>query len=121
MQNILDELYDKYSCPAHKPEAQHEIDESHKRLIETLGKPERKQVLRIIDNKDLIAGARARESFQCGFWLAWRLFAQLHSYDSGRSLEEILNANGRFVVPLDSAETAAPDESVGDNYFKDLE
>lgn len=115
MKNILDELYDKYNRPAHKPEVQHEIDESHKRLIETLGKPERKQVLRIIDNKDLIAGARARESFQCGFWLAWRLFAQLHSYDSGRSLEEILNADGRFVMPLDSTETAAPDEGVGDN------
>jgi len=63
-----------------------------------LEKPERKLVLRIIDNKDLIADARARESFTCGFWLAWRLFSQLHTYESDRSLEKNLNVDGHFTM-----------------------
>lgn len=115
MQHILDELYDQYNHPAVQPVTQREIDDSHKTLIETLGKPERKLVLRIIDNKDLIAGAHARESFRCGFWLAWRMFSQLHTYDSGRSLEEILNVGGRFAMPRDSAETATPDKGMDDS------
>ena len=96
MKSILDELYDSYARFTPRPEVQREIEHSHKLLIERLEKPERKLILRIIDAKDQIAGSRARESFGCGFWLAWRLFTQLHSYDSGRSLEEILGANDRF-------------------------
>ncbi|MEG1205885.1 MAG: hypothetical protein RSD08_03410 [Oscillospiraceae bacterium] len=121
MKNIFDELYDQYSRPTVQLETQREIDESHRALIEQLAKPERKLVLRIIDNKDLIAGANARESFQCGFWLAWRLFTQLGSYDSGRSLEEILNAGGRFVVPQGSGGDAAYEKSTDDSCFKNLE
>ena len=61
-------------------------------------------MLQIIDNKDLLASERARESFHCGFWLAWRLSIQLQSYDSGRSVEEILNVGGRFVMQEGDAE-----------------
>lgn len=121
MQNILDEFYDQYSRPTVHLEAQREIDESHRALIEQLGQPERKLVLRIIDNKDLIAGIRARESFQCGFWLAWQLFTQLGSYDSGRSLEEILNVGDRFVMPQASGEDATPINAADDSCSKSLE
>ncbi|MEM5768853.1 MAG: hypothetical protein AAGU32_11295 [Bacillota bacterium] len=55
-------------------------------------------VPRIINSKDMICGIRAKESFVCGFWLAWRLFTQLHAYDNDRSLEESLKGNGRFVM-----------------------
>lgn len=96
MKSVLDELYDRYARFTPQPEVQREIEHSHKLLIERLEKSERKLILRIIDAKDQIAGSRARESFACGFWLAWRLFTQLHSYNSGRSLEEILGANDRF-------------------------
>ena len=107
--------------PTVQLEAQREIDESHRALIEQLAKPQRKLVICIIDNKDLIAGTNARESFQCGFWLAWRLFTQLSSYDSGRSLEEILNAGGRFAVPQGSGDDAAFGISTDDCRFQDLE
>ena len=96
MQNPLDDLYDQYNRFIPDTETLREIEECHQRLIRNLEKPERKLVLRIIDSKDLIAGARARESFSCGFWLAWCLFTQLHQYDSGRSLEKDLDGNGRF-------------------------
>lgn len=98
MQTILDQLFDRYNRFVPDAESLQEIEDAHQQLRRSLEKPERKRVLRIIDNKDLIAGARAKESFQCGFWLAWRLFSQLHSYDSGRSLEVILNEGGRFAM-----------------------
>lgn len=96
MQSVLDELFDHYNPFVPNAESLQEIESAHQQLRRNLEKPERKLVLCIIDNKDLIADARARESFQSGFWLAWRLFSQLHNYDSGRSLEEILNQGVRF-------------------------
>lgn len=98
MKTILEELYDSYNNFIQDPAAQAEVDTAHQALISSLEKPERKLVLRIIDNKDLIAGARARESFECGFWLAWRLCTQLNMIDNGRLLEQQLNAGGRFVM-----------------------
>lgn len=99
MQEILNELFDQYNRFVPDTEFLQEVENAHQQLRQRLEKPERKLVLRIIDNKDLIAGARARESFACGFWLAWRLLSQLHNYDSGRSVEGILNVGGRFVMP----------------------
>lgn len=99
MQTILNELFDHYNRFAPDAEPLQEVENAHQQLRRSLEKPERRLVLSIIDNKDLISGARARESFECGFWLAWRLFSQLHTYDSGRSLEKILNVDGRFAVP----------------------
>ncbi|SBV98586.1 conserved hypothetical protein [uncultured Eubacteriales bacterium] len=107
MQKPLDELHDQYNHFIPDAETQQEIEKCHQQLICSLEKPERKLVLRIIDNKDLIAGARARESFSCGFWLAWCLFTQLHQYDSGRSLEKTLDGNGRFSMPF----AESPDET----------
>lgn len=43
--------------------------------------------------------ARARESFECGFWLAWWLLTQLNIYDNGRLVEKNLGAGGRLCVP----------------------
>lgn len=100
MQKPLDELYDQYNRFIPGTKTQQEIEKCHQQLIRSLEKPGRKLVLRIIDNKDLIAGARARESFACGFWLAWRLFTQLHQYDSDRSLEKTIDGNGRFFMPM---------------------
>ena len=86
MNDILDELYRRFYHPSPQANLHEEIEDAHRRLIERLEKPERKLVLRIIDTKDMIAGTGAQESFNCGFWLAWRLFTQLHEYDSGHSV-----------------------------------
>lgn len=104
MKTILEELYDSYNNFIPDPTAQTEVDAAHQVLIRSLEKPERKLVLCIIDNKDLIAGARARESFECGFWLAWRLCTQLNMIDNGRLLEHQLNAGGRFVMEQEDHE-----------------
>ena len=104
MKTILDELYDSYNNFFPDPTFQAEVDNAHQALTRSLEKPERKLVLRIIDNKDLIAGARARESFECGFWLAWRLCTQLNMIDNGRLLGQQLKADGRFVMQQEESE-----------------
>lgn len=104
MKTILEELYDSYNNFVPDTTAQAEVNNAHQALIRSLEKPERKLVLCIIDNKDLIAGARARESFECGFWLAWRLCTQLNMIDNGRLLEQQLNADGRFVMEQEESE-----------------
>lgn len=96
MKAILEELYDSYNSFVPDHSAQSEVDMAHQALIRSLEKPERKLVLRIIDNKDLIAGARAKESFECGFWLAWRLYTQLNMIDNGRLLEQQLKTDDRL-------------------------
>lgn len=104
MKTILEELYDSYNNFVPDPTTQGEVDTTRQALIRSLERSERKLVLRIIDNKDLIAGARARESFECGFWLAWRLCTQLNMIDNGRLLEQQLNAGGRFVMEKEGSE-----------------
>ena len=99
MQTILNELFDQYNRFVPDAEFLQEIENAHQQLRQSLEKSERKLVLQIIDNKDLISSGRAKESFQCGFWLAWQLFLQLQSYDSGRSLEESLHVGNRFAMP----------------------
>ncbi|OPX83591.1 MAG: hypothetical protein A4E53_04538 [Pelotomaculum sp. PtaB.Bin104] len=98
MNDILDELYRRFFHSSPQTDLQREIEDAHRQLIDRLEKPERKLVLRIIDTKDMIAGTGAQESFNCGFWLAWRLFTQLHEYDGGHSVEENLNADDRFFM-----------------------
>lgn len=98
MQNQLDELYDQYNRFVPDAEIQRQIEKCHQQLIRSLEKPERKLILRVIDSKNLISGFRAKESFACGFWLAWRLLSQLRSYDNDRSLEKFLKESGRFAM-----------------------
>ena len=48
-----------------------EIEECHQALINTLDKPERRLVLRIIDAKDRMVEDTSVDSFISGFELAW--------------------------------------------------
>ena len=58
-----------------------ELDDCHKQLIDVLGKPERKLVLRIIDGKDRLADEIGLDSFIFGFKLATQLAHELKKYD----------------------------------------
>ena len=55
MENVLKTLYWNLYTPCTNEEAEQELDDCHKQLIDVLGKPERKLVLRIIDGKDRLA------------------------------------------------------------------
>ena len=83
MNDTLKLLYDRFHTPLPMEEAEQEIDDCHRQLIERLEKPERKLVLRIIDTQNLIAEERSIDSFLCGFKLAWELSNELNHYISG--------------------------------------
>ena len=83
MNDTLKLLYDRFHIPLPMEEAEQEIDDCHRQLIDLLEKPERKLVLRIIDTQNLIAEERSIDSFLCGFKLAWDLSNELNHYESG--------------------------------------
>ena len=83
MNDTLKLLYDRFYTPLPMEEAEQEINDCHRQLIERLEKPERKLVLRIIDTQNLIAEERSIDSFLCGFKLAWELSNELNHYESG--------------------------------------
>ena len=86
MNDTLKLLYDRFYTPLSMEEAEQEIDDCHRQLIERLEKPERKLVLRIIDTQNLIAEERSIDSFLCGFRLAWELAGELNHYQENRHL-----------------------------------
>lgn len=83
MNDTLNLLHDRFHAPLPMEEAEQEINDCHRQLIERLEKPERKLVLRIIDTQNLIAEERSIDSFLCGFKLAWELSNELNHYESG--------------------------------------
>ena len=81
MENLLKTLYWNLYTPCQNQETEQEMDDCHKQLIDVLGKPERKLVLRIIDGKDRLADEIGLDSFIFGFKLATQLAHELKKYD----------------------------------------
>lgn len=83
MYDTLKLLYERFYTPLPLEDAEQEIDDCHRQLIDRLEKPGRKLVLRIIDTQNLMAEERSIDSFLCGFKLAWELSNELNHYESG--------------------------------------
>ena len=81
MENVLKTLYWNLYTPCTNEEAEQELDDCHKQLIDVLGKPECKLVLKIIDGKDRLADEIGLDSFIFGFKLATQLAHELKKYD----------------------------------------
>ena len=81
MENLLRALYWNLYKPFENQETEQELDDCHKQLIDVLGKPERKLVLRIIDGKDRLADEIGLDSFIFGFKRATELAHELKKYD----------------------------------------
>ena len=81
MENILIKLYRNIYTPPELAELTQEIDDCHQQLIEVLGKPERKLVLKIIDTQNYITDEIAEDSFIFGFKLATEIAYELKKYD----------------------------------------
>ena len=81
MNELLKTLYWNLYTPHKNQETEQELDDCHKQLIDVLGKPERKLVLRIIDGKDRLADEIGLDSFIFGFKLATQLAHELKKYD----------------------------------------
>ena len=81
MENLLRTLYWNLYTPYANEETELELDDCHKQLIDVLGKPERKLVLRIIDGKDRLTDEIGLDSFIFGFKLATQLAYELKRCD----------------------------------------
>jgi len=92
MTELLKTLYWNLYTPYENQEAEQELDDCHKRLIDVLGKPERKLVLRIIDGKNRLADEIGLDSFIFGFKLATEIAYELKMYDGHLRSEQ--NAGG---------------------------
>lgn len=88
MDGILNEMFAQYVKFGTDGQLEDEVAQCHRTLAERLGEDDLKLVLRIIDNKDVIAGQWAHRSFRTGFWLAWKLVTELNEYDEGRLSED---------------------------------
>ena len=86
MNKLLKDLYDCFYTPPELAATKREIEECHRALIEALGKPERRLVLKIIDAKDHISEDTSLDSFIAGFELAWKLSIELNHYKNERSV-----------------------------------
>ena len=84
MNKLLKDLYDCFYTPPELAATKREIEECHRALIEALGKPERRLVLKIIDAKDRIAEDTSIDSFISGFELEWQLSMELNNYKNER-------------------------------------
>jgi len=81
MENILIKLYRNIYTPPELSELTQEINDCHQQLIDTLGKPERKLVLKIIDTQNHVTDEIAEDSFLFGFKLATEIAYELKNYD----------------------------------------
>ena len=79
---LLKDMYDSFYIPPEFPEQKREIAECHQVLIEAMGKQERRLILQIIDAKDYMIENISIDSFVFGFELAWKLSAELNSYEN---------------------------------------
>lgn len=63
MNSILAEIYDLFHTPSRNVALEQRVEDNRKRLIEVLGKPERRLLLEIIDAKDQMAETASIDSF----------------------------------------------------------
>lgn len=91
MEDNLYRLYNVfYQREMDTPEARR-IGENHKTLIGSLGKQERKLILRIIDDKDLMIERSTYNAFVSGFRLAMELSMEIRiegGHSTGDNREE---------------------------------
>ena len=95
MENLLRTLYWNLYTPYINEEAEQELDDCHKQLIDVLGKPERKLVLRIIDGKDRRADEIGLDSFIFGFKLTTQLAHELKKHDGHLRSEQTADEDVR--------------------------
>jgi len=81
MENFLIQMYRNIHVPPELAELTQEIDNCHRQLIDVLGKPDRKLVLKIIDVQNHLTDEIAEDSFLFGFKLATEIAYELKRYD----------------------------------------
>ena len=97
MDNILKALYDHFYNQPENTLQERQIATNHQLLRERLNSRNRKLVLRIMDDKDLICSDVSLDSFICGFRLAWQIANQIQNYDGCSDYSQRAEPNTRLV------------------------
>ena len=99
MSELLEVIYDTFYSPDKPDVLLEEIEKHHRTLIETLGKEERKILLRIIDAKDQLMEAQSIDSFNRGFQIAWQLCTELNCYAADHPIRPVSDLYRGVDVP----------------------
>lgn len=89
MDKFLENLYDSFYTPPDMEELKQETKACYQTLLDRLDKPEQRLVLKIIDDKDIMAENLSLDSFVRGFQLAWSLTNELAHYQSGHPMPDV--------------------------------
>lgn len=81
MAQILNELYRCFYEKCDCSKLQNSVDENHKILIERLSSEDRKVVLQIMDELELICEFQSKDSFIQGFKLGIEIKTELDKYN----------------------------------------
>ncbi|MEA4941592.1 MAG: hypothetical protein VB094_03485 [Oscillibacter sp.] len=85
MDETLKALYDSFYTPPEMAELKRAVEANRVILRDKLPVEQRKLVLRIVDDLNMMAFDLSMDSFICGFKLAWQMANELNSYDDRRS------------------------------------
>lgn len=85
MDETMKALYDSFYTPPEMADLKQEVEANRTLLRDKLPVAERKLVLRIVDDLNMMATALSMDSFICGFKLAWQMANELNNYDNRRS------------------------------------
>ena len=79
MKDVLDTLFDTYCGRPQGTAEQERITANHQMLIKRLGRKDRRLVLRIIDDKDMLMEIVSLRAFRIGFEVAMKIFSEMET------------------------------------------
>ena len=85
MDETLKALYDSFYTPPEMAGLKQAVEANRALLRDKLPVAERKLVLRIEEDSNMMATDLSLDSFICGFKLAWKMENKLNNYDNRRS------------------------------------
>jgi len=85
MDETLKALYDSFYTQPKMTKMKQAVESNRTLLREQLSVEERKLVLRIVDNLNMMGSELSIDSFICGFKLAWQMTNELNNFNDRRS------------------------------------
>lgn len=85
MDETLKALYDSFYTPLEIVKLKQGVESNRALLRKRLPVSERKLVLRIVDDLNMMGSELSLDSFICGFKLAWQMANELNYYNDRRS------------------------------------
>ena len=96
MNDYMQALHQRFFREPECADVREEIEELRQELRETLQKPERRKLLRLVDVQNLLREETSLASFMAGFKLAWGLAQELEA-DGLYSFEDEEDVFGEWV------------------------